>query len=233
MPTKVLWITMLAIADKNGEVHASIPGLARLAGISIEETEISIQKFLSPDPYSRTTDEEGRRVEAIDGGWVLINHEKYRKMASDADRKAKAAERQRRHREKRIRNASVTPVSHQNSQAEAEAEASNKSIVGETPTAKAYSQEVQDFWDAYPKEGRERSTRKKVQDQWNKIKNHVPAAVIDKAISIWGKTDKWKSGYVPGLHTWIRDRGYEDLPSDYVDPAKRVHVLTPNQLKGI
>lgn len=236
MPTKVLWITMLAIADKNGEVHASIPGLARLAGISIEEAEKSIQKFLSPDPYSRTSDEEGRRVEVIDGGWMLINHEKYRKMASDADRKAKAVERQRRHREKRARNAPVTPVSRQNSQAEAEAytEASYKPSVGETPTQAQYPDYVQQIWDAYPQTGRARSTRKKVQNAMRGLVERVPEII--KAIEIWSKNDQWiKDGgqFVPALDRWIRDRGFEDLPSSYVDPSKRSHVLTPKQLKGI
>ena len=60
--TRIVWITMLALADQNGEVQGSIPGLARLAGVSIEDAEIAINKFLSPDSYSRTPDNEGRRI---------------------------------------------------------------------------------------------------------------------------------------------------------------------------
>jgi hypothetical protein len=122
--TRILWITMLALADQNGEVHASIPGLARLAGIDMESTEKAIACFLSPDPYSRTPDNEGRRIAKIDGGWELLNHAKYRKMASKEDSKAATAERVRRHRE---RNAPVTlcnaPVTVSRDIAEAEAEA--------------------------------------------------------------------------------------------------------------
>jgi hypothetical protein len=114
--TRIVWITMLALADKNGEVQASIPGLARVAGVSIADAEIAIGKFLSPDEYSRTPDDEGRRIEAIDGGWYLLNHAKYREMASREDSQEKNRDRQRRFREKderngnvTLRNASVTP----------------------------------------------------------------------------------------------------------------------------
>lgn len=69
---------MLAMADHAGRVWASIPGLANRARVSVEAAEAAIKSFLSPDPYSRTKDFEGRRVEEIDGGWRLLNHAKYR-----------------------------------------------------------------------------------------------------------------------------------------------------------
>ena len=125
--TRIVWITMLALADKNGEVQGSVPGLARIAGVSVDACRAAIGKFLSPDPDSRTRDDEGRRIEEIDGGWHLINHRKYREMASDADRAEKAAIRQARHREKlkrnvtpesRLSHAPVTAESRQNSQAD-------------------------------------------------------------------------------------------------------------------
>lgn len=127
--TRILWITMLAMSDQNGEVHASIPGLARIAGIDIASTEKAIQAFLSPDPYSRTPDNEGRRIAKIDGGWELFNHAKYRAMASKEDSKAATAARVKRHRERKAVtecNASVTEcnasVTVERDIAEAEAE---------------------------------------------------------------------------------------------------------------
>lgn len=85
--TKIVWITMLAMANKNGVVEASIPGLAHFSQVTVEECEIAIKTLSSPDPYSRTKDCEGRRIEPIDGGWRLINHGKYReKMNADERR---------------------------------------------------------------------------------------------------------------------------------------------------
>lgn len=103
--TRIIWITMLAMSDKNGEVHASIPGLARVSSMTIQEAESAIGKLMSPDPYSRTPDNEGRRIAKIDGGWELLNHGKYRLMASKEDAKSATAERVKRH---RLRNADVT-----------------------------------------------------------------------------------------------------------------------------
>lgn len=145
--TRIVWITMLAIADKNGEIQASIPGLARIAGVPVPDTEIAIQKFLEPDEHSRTPDDEGRRIEKIDGGWSLLNHAKYRAMASKDESKTSNAERQRRHRERQKRNgrvtlsnASVTPnnatVTHDRDIAEAEAE--NKNMI-EQSSLNSYS----------------------------------------------------------------------------------------------
>lgn len=85
--TRLLWITMLAMSDKNGEVQAAIPGLAKRAGITIQECEDGLATLLSPDPYSRTPDHEGRRIEVISGGWSLLNHAKYRELMSYEERK--------------------------------------------------------------------------------------------------------------------------------------------------
>ena len=78
--TKVVWITMLAMCDRHGRVHSSIPGLAHMAHVTTDECRIALRRFLSPDPDSRTPDYEGKRIEEIDGGWRLLNHAKYRDL---------------------------------------------------------------------------------------------------------------------------------------------------------
>lgn len=82
-PTRLTWITMLAMADRKGRVWASLPGLANRARVTLDEAEAAIKLFLSPDKYSRTSDHEGRRIEPIDGGWRLLNHEKYRSIRDE------------------------------------------------------------------------------------------------------------------------------------------------------
>lgn len=102
--TKLVWITLLVLADKNGEVTATIPGLARMAGVPIPDCEHAVNKFLAPDPYSRTPDDQGRRLEQIEGGWCLLNHQKYRLMAGKDEQRSSNAERQRRWKERQDRN---------------------------------------------------------------------------------------------------------------------------------
>jgi len=140
---RVVWVTLLALADKNGEVQASIPGLANLANVSIPDCEEALAALSAPDEYSRTPDNEGRRIQAINGGWELLNHGTYRDKATDADRREQARLRKQRQRDRQKQDGGhanvtnshadvtnshdlrddVTPVSRQNSQAEAEAEA--------------------------------------------------------------------------------------------------------------
>ena len=78
--TRICWICLLAMADSRGRVFGSIPGIANRARISVDAARIAMTTFLSPDPDSRTPVAEGRRIETIDGGWRLINHEKYREI---------------------------------------------------------------------------------------------------------------------------------------------------------
>lgn len=97
---RVVWITMLALADEYGVVGASVGGLARAANVSREHCGLALQRLLSPDPDSRdgTT---GERIEKVEGGWLVINHGVYRDRQTRAQ--ALAAARVRRHREKRER----------------------------------------------------------------------------------------------------------------------------------
>lgn len=74
---------MLAMADRQGRVWASIPGLANRARISVDDCRAAIKFFMAPDVDSRTKDHEGRRIEEIDGGWKLLNHAKYRAIRDE------------------------------------------------------------------------------------------------------------------------------------------------------
>lgn len=80
---RLVWITMLAMADRRGRVWASLPGLADRARVPDEDCRAAIKTFLSPDADSRTREHEGRRIEVIDGGWRLLNHEKYRAIRDE------------------------------------------------------------------------------------------------------------------------------------------------------
>lgn len=80
---RLVWITMLAMADRRGRVWASLPGLADRARVPDEDCRTAIKTFLSPDADSRTREHEGRRIEVIDGGWRLLNHEKYRAIRDE------------------------------------------------------------------------------------------------------------------------------------------------------
>ena len=86
--TRLVWITFLAKCNKHGEVYGSVPGMARLSNVTLEECEAAIATLLAPDKWSRTPDNEGRRVEAIDGGWRILNHSKFDAIRGREERAA-------------------------------------------------------------------------------------------------------------------------------------------------
>lgn len=96
--TRIVWVTLLALADKNGEVWASVGGLAHAAGISRDDCLKSLKVLLNPDPDSRSKENGGRRIKEIDGGWQLLNYLKYREMGRNEDRTEYFREQKRRKR---------------------------------------------------------------------------------------------------------------------------------------
>lgn len=86
-----VWIAMLATADEHGIVSASVGGLAHVSRVRKAECAKALETFLAPDEDSRTPDNDGRRIERVDGGWLILNHRKYRdlrtsKQVVDAER---------------------------------------------------------------------------------------------------------------------------------------------------
>lgn len=97
-PTRIAWVAMLANADRKGRIFASVPGLAKLAGITLPEVEAALHCFMAPDRYSRTKEHDGRRIEEIDGGWRLLNFDKYRELRDTEERREYQREWDRKHR---------------------------------------------------------------------------------------------------------------------------------------
>lgn len=106
--TRVVWITFLAMKNQHGEVWGSIPGMADMARVTVAECEAALAVLTAPDPYSRSHEHDGRRLRPIDGGWIVINHEKYRDLFNAEQRRTLTAARVRSHRARRAQ-ASETP----------------------------------------------------------------------------------------------------------------------------
>ena len=75
---RVVWITMLAKKNnETGYVRGDARTIARLANVPIEVCERALELFQQPDPTSHTPDNEGRRIAPADGGWTILNNDKY------------------------------------------------------------------------------------------------------------------------------------------------------------
>lgn len=97
---RLVWITMLAMADAEGYVMAAPSGLARVANVPLKDCQDALEVFQEPDDESFTRDHEGRRIERVEGGWLLLNYEKYREIRTEKQLKAAARQRRRYHRKK-------------------------------------------------------------------------------------------------------------------------------------
>jgi hypothetical protein len=120
--TRLVWITMLALRNRHHVVEGSIPGLADCARVSIKACRVALKVLSEPDPDSRSQEQEGRRIEQVDGGWFIINGEKYRRKMSEDERREKNAIYQKNHRDRKKSVSTQVDISAKSAQAEEETE---------------------------------------------------------------------------------------------------------------
>ena len=101
-PTRIVWITFLAMMDQDGFVALSSDGnVANRARVSEKEAIKAIAALESPDQYNPDQEQEGRRIERIPGtGWLVLNASKYRDIIKAETARAQNRERVRKHRAK-------------------------------------------------------------------------------------------------------------------------------------
>jgi hypothetical protein len=110
------WIALLAVADKYDVAPVSLPGLASLCRTSEERMREIIVVLESPDPDSRSLEDDGRRIRKVDGGYFIINREKYRLSKNEDDKREYMREYMRKYRDlkKNDPKDSVNNVNHVN-----------------------------------------------------------------------------------------------------------------------
>ena len=103
--TRIVWITMIAAMDQDGFCQfASVANVAHRAMVPLEAAERAIRALQSPDKNSSDPDHKGRRLERVDGGWMVLNAQKYRELITREISRHKTLERVRKYREKRRKN---------------------------------------------------------------------------------------------------------------------------------
>lgn len=99
--TRIVWITLLAAMDEEGYAHFSaIENLASRARVSKREAQKAIDCFLNPDPNSENPANQGRRVERVPGGFLILNADEHRRTLNREIRREQTRLRVARHREK-------------------------------------------------------------------------------------------------------------------------------------
>ena len=203
---RVVWITMLATKDENGYVRGDAKTIARLANVPLAAAEEALKRFQEPDPSSHTPDNEGRRIEAMPGGWLVLNHDKYR--LNDDVKREQTRDRVRKWREsqKDVTQCNVTVALPSVSVSASE---SVEGVQGETkPDLEAQAAEV---YAAYPlKVGKPVAIKAIVRAIQRHGFEKVKAATEAYAAARSG--DK---SYLPNPSTWFNQERYNDDPATW------------------
>ena len=82
---------LIVLCDADGVVDMTPQSISRRTGIPIEHIEAGIAILIAPDPSSRTTNDQGKRLLPLnpdrDWGWEIVNHKHYRDLRTAEDRR--------------------------------------------------------------------------------------------------------------------------------------------------
>lgn len=88
---------LIVLANAQGEIDMSAGAIARRTGIPREIIDHGLAVLSTPDPDSRTPDDDGRRIVLLDParpwGWRLVNHRLYRALLSREEKRQADRER--------------------------------------------------------------------------------------------------------------------------------------------
>lgn len=84
------------------------------------------------------------------------------------------------------------------------------------------AEELEFLWENCPAISRTRSGKRKLQAAWNKIlKAQRPSLeLLETALTAWKATAKWSEGYAEGIHIWVNNRQWENIPDAAPDNSK-------------
>jgi len=204
--TRIVWITILALADAHGKVEGSVSGLAPVARVPIESCEKAINRLKAPDKYSRTKEYDGRRIVDIDGGWQILNFTKFREKA-----KKRTAEYYRNYRKrKQETNTKTNTNTNTNTHTQTGERCATVAKVAK-PHLRTYNGDFSTFWYNYPK----KVGKGAAYDSWLKIQpsneliGKITAAVESQKKSAAWQKDKGK--YIPNPATWLNQGRWDDV----------------------
>ena len=213
---------MIVLCDSNGHIDMTPPAISRRTGIPLDIIEEGIEFLILPDKYSRSTAHEGKRIIPIDDdrpwGWIIVNHQYYRDLASREDKKEKdrvriAQKREQAKKEKELQTVDSNDVSQDVAECSAESQMSPMQDTNTYTLKDMSKKELLDdsfgiFWNGYPrKEG-----KKKAEAAFKKLSKKKQELAIKDSSSRFTNTDKQ---FIPLPATYINGERWEDELSGY------------------
>jgi hypothetical protein len=142
-----VFIAILASTDPDGIARVSSMFLASACYLPIEVVDKAIASLEAPDPRSRSLADEGRRIRRVDGGFFVINYQKYRERGYSQSEAAIAKREYRERKAKEEGEDIVRTTSGRSASASASASATKKEE--ELKELRAKADEIFDKYVAY------------------------------------------------------------------------------------
>lgn len=229
--TRYVFMMMLALSDRHGEVIGTDVAISRMMNVPKNDFCDALKPLLEPDLDSNSPAEEGRRIILSENGrgYKIVNYLNYRDIKSDDEKREYMRQYMKRRRDKTKENDenvnSVNPckvllndVTH----TEAEAEADTKKNI--CPLAKL--PDCLFIWKNITPNGKQRSSKKQLAKAWQKTHNKPSIETLTTALSAWNKSEKWLTGFQEGIHIWVENEQWENLPQPYVVISKQKESST-------
>jgi hypothetical protein len=186
-----VWIALLASCGSDGVSKVSSIFLSSACHLSLRIVDHAIEILSMPDPRSRSLSDEGRRIRRVDGGYFLVNYDKYRAF-SYSDNPEAIRKREYRHRIK-----DDSDSGHSGTCPGHSASASASSFINKNLKEDDLDHLFEELWKSWPAEGRAKK-------HWCKIKF--------RAIRSAGKLQEFikvQKGYIKYLEHQEKNKGFK------------------------
>jgi hypothetical protein len=205
-----VWLTFLLLSNQEGFVEIPIPALAQRARVTLDEAAQAIERLEKPDPYSRTSAENGARIVRVTDEktlWHITNREKYAAMRSINQKRAYQREYMRDYRKRKAEMPTCEEKIHGLAQ---KREDRREESTSHTSAPHSMDDVFQTkFWDRWPT-GR-KVDRKKCERFFNRLPKKDQKAATGPALDAWLEDFAQRDRqYVPHPYTWLNNRRWED-----------------------
>ena len=219
MSTRIVWITLLALADEDGYAKTTDHSLAMLARVDDVTACNALQVLQDEDPNSGNPDNEGRRIEKVQGGYLVLNYKKYRDMKTkdeqrDENRLRVAAWRAKKKAERNVTVTNVTNVTHSY---EYEDEDESVSVLDKGESLRGAFDEI---WERYPKKAGKKAAERHFRAS---VKTEDDVNRITRALDHYRASDRVLRGFIQDGATWFNNW------QDWIEPTEAMMRDKTNQ----
>lgn len=205
----------LAAQDQDGFIAcATNENLARMANLTLTETIEALEVLMAPDKNSTNPDNDGRRIERVPGGFLVLNSKHYREL--------KNREMEREMNRIRAANYRGRKKRHENRDGARESVLPTVSKRSQKIPATTFTPEFDQFWAAYPK----KVAKSDAFAAWVKI------GITNGTLELILKALAWQTVQ----SDWTKEQGkYIPHPTTYLNRGSWMDEQTTQktQLKGL